>query len=88
MTIVPGSQGDPHIVRYTRMAPDHPTVMDWTCDCTGYRMRKRCSHIQRAKADFCGWQQAVDGEDPIRDGEGGLCCPRCGAGVVSRLWAG
>jgi hypothetical protein len=64
---------------------DGATRFAWSCDCKGFKFRKTCSHIAKAKAspDYCGWQGFVHGGDPIRNGDGIFRCPECGNEAIA-----
>jgi hypothetical protein len=62
---------------------------DWSCDCKGFKFRKTCSHIKKAKEseDYCGWQGFVHGGDPIQNAEGEFRCPKCGDEAIPLRYA-
>jgi len=81
-TVVVGSTGDNHVVRWG-FTPEGDTEYAYSCDCKGFKYRKRCSHVKRAKERRCGWTQFVDGGEP-HTVDGKHFCPECGGPVVAQ----
>jgi len=75
---VEGSRGDRYRVCYGP-TPSGPYQYGYFCECTGYRYRRTCSHIERAKPDHCNWNQFIDGGEPDAAGD----CPRCGGPLTA-----
>ena len=76
-TEVVGSRGKTYTVRVGYAGPRSPTKFAWSCDCPGFKFRKRCKHIDAAKQNYCGWQENIHGEERVRDEEGIARCPKC-----------
>ncbi len=67
-----GSKGD--VYTCTFGPTNHgPVQYDWTCDCKGFKFRKKCKHVIDAERDRCGWHQQFDGGRSMMG-----YCPRCG----------
>lgn len=51
---------------------------EWHCECKGFQMRRKCRHIERAKASpfYCGWNGLTDPGEPVLKNERWKC-PRC-----------
>lgn len=54
--------------------PRGPVQYDWTCECRGFKARRKCRHVEEAKAHFCGWNRHLE-PYPVPEGER---CPQCG----------
>ena len=52
---------------------------DFSCECKGFKYRKKCKHIEEAKKHHCGWNQFCDGDEP-KDGK----CPKCSGPIFSQ----
>jgi hypothetical protein len=75
---VQGKSGT-YTVRFGRGSLNHDVQHDFSCTCWAYKKGKGkyCKHIEQVKSEHCGWNQFIDGEEPVqRDGE--YFCPRCG----------
>lgn len=55
---------------------------DWSCDCKGFKFRRKCKHVEAAKLSYCGWNEFTDGGSR-QDGK----CPKC-SGEVSVMMVG
>lgn len=71
--------GTTYTVLFTR-TPQGPYAYGWRCTCKAfqYGKGKPCKHIERVKAERCGWHQEHDGGEPV-DGK----CPKCGGNVTT-----
>ena len=85
---IPSSKGDKeYTVRFQKMPRNHEVQYDYVCDCTGFKMRRKCSHIETAKLSgkHCKWMQFTDGGKPVvKNGEN--CCPKCSGPVNAWKW--
>lgn len=89
-TVESRSGGQPHVVRLDRHSHKGSKAQcDWSCDCKGYKVRGRCSHIAQVQKEGrrCGWLQFIDGGEVSHDAEGRPVCPRCGLPATARGWA-
>lgn len=70
--------GVKHTVRYSISNHKHPELgPGYSCTCEAYKYREgNCWHIKLVLQSYCGWNQRLDGGEPI-DG----CCPWCGEEV-------
>jgi hypothetical protein len=87
-TEVEGSGGRSYKVR-VGYVHGGPVKFDWSCECQGFKFRKRCKHIDQAKAspDYCGWHQMIEGGDIVRDENNVACCPKCGNIAIALRYA-
>ena len=53
---------------------------DWSCTCQGFKFRHKCKHIEEAKKHYCGWDEFIDGGEPVNK-----LCPKCNKEIDSRL---
>jgi hypothetical protein len=72
---------DGHLVAWGP-TPGGQCVYGWSCDCKGFKFRRRCRHADAAEPQRCGWQQFVHGGEPAGDR-----CPRCAAALVAESHA-
>lgn len=80
--------GITHTVRWEHKHYIGDNVYGFTCTCEHYTYRHvECSHIKKAKDEFCGWDQFMDGGEPLSSVMGVNVCPRCGGEASSRMWA-
>ena len=78
-----GSNGEKYIVDQYRGK--------WHCDCTGFKFRKTCKHVEEAKKKQCTWSEMYDGGLPVdvptsEEHPNGKACPVCGLEAVSRRY--
>lgn len=69
-----------YTVRCDRTHHLNPNVqIDWSCTCWPYKKGKGkyCKHILQVTSERCGWNQFVDGDEPVKTPEG-YVCPKCG----------
>ena len=71
----------PYTVSYNYWAIT-PDSDGWGCDCKGFKFRRKCTHIDKAKAYHCGWHGQFDEGESEIDPQNPKC-PRCGAEAVS-----
>lgn len=62
---------------------------EFQCECKSFKFRKRCKHVEAAKAspDYCGWHQMIEGGDIVRDENNVACCPKCGNLAIALRYA-
>jgi len=79
---VPSSHGRGYyLVQYHQFEINSPSE-GWSCECKSFKFRKKCNHIDQAKAQWCGWHGQFDeGENDIDPKN--PKCPRCSAKAVS-----
>lgn len=70
-----------HLVAWG-LTPGGQCVYGWSCDCKGFKFRRRCRHVDAAAEQRCGWRQFVHGGEPAGDR-----CPRCAAALVAESHA-
>lgn len=73
---VAGSKGQTYIVTFGEVLGSD-VGYDFQCTCPASKFRKGyCKHILSVKDKYCGWQQMVDGGEPV-DENGEKLCPKC-----------
>ena len=86
-TPVEGSKGDQYYVSWGRLGAirqhSEGVMYGWHCTCKGFRFRSKCKHVEAVKdsGTRCGWFQFTDGLEPVRNGAGERCCPKCASPV-------
>lgn len=73
---------DGHRVAWESLPPSADVGYGFVCDCKGYQFRRTCRHIKAAESMRCGWQEFVEGGEPV-DGR----CPKCGGEVTAERYA-
>jgi len=85
---VKSSKGDKtYMVRWEH-TPDGPVEYGWTCECPGFKHRKKCKHVSMVEASGkrCAWnaEMSTAAEPLVKDGE--KVCPCCeGPVTVHRI---
>lgn len=83
---VPSSRGGSHTVTLEHGGPGG-TGTRLRCPCEGFYYNGRCSHVERAEADRCGWDSFVDGGKVVLGVAGEPLCPECGGPTTYAQWA-
>lgn len=75
-TTIEGSKGDKYKVVW---GPDYTGryAYGWTCTCPGFKFRRECKHIERAKREVCHWGVGAYSGSPSEANKDGSC-PNCG----------
>lgn len=81
--LVPSASHPGDIHRVTRPLPGDERE-EWTCTCTGWTYRGRCSHL--AKVTPCDWDE-LTGPAQSEDQKRNHVCPRCQAPTYDELVA-
>lgn len=76
---IPSSTGNSNYIVTHGPTPFGDYQYGWECNCKGFSYRKTCSHIEKAKKEFCGYHEQFDHEHYNGSGD----CPRCGKKVES-----
>jgi hypothetical protein len=86
-TDVIASDGSTHTVRYDQHSHSNEfACFDYSCDCSEYQFRKKCTHIEEMRKHHCNWQQALDNGEPLEI-SGAALCPKCQRATTIQLWA-
>jgi len=84
VTVKSSSGATSYEVSWGRRYDPMDALYGWSCTCKGFQFRKTCKHVKAVEAEHlrCGWNAELDPTvDPVRNKDGELCCPECGAPV-------
>ena len=71
-----------HLVYWGPLPSSASVGYGMICDCKGFKFRKTCRHVLAAEKLRCGWQEFVEGGEPVNGR-----CPKCGCEVTAEQYA-